>query len=352
MSMQKPNLYDISWQVDEPTYREDRALSYSTLARFDREGFSKLDKLFDKIESPSLTFGSAVDAIITGGEEEFEKNFIVAEFPPMSDSLQAIAKTLFNTYGQTYRSISEISDDILAEVGASLDFYANDKYKNYRVKLIKEGCQEYYNIMYAAQGKTIINSETMAKVNAVVDVLKNSEGTRRYFAADSPFDDTIERFYQLKFKATFNNVDYRCMADLIVVDHYNKQIHPVDLKTTGHPEWEFASSFVKWNYQIQARLYWRIIRENLDQHPIFKDYKLMNYMFIVVNKDTLTPLVWEFKRTQHVGKLVNGKNAQIIFNDPFEIGEELNYYLTEHPRVPEGISVVNVNPLEEQLAKL
>ena len=29
---------DISWQVDEPTYRQDEALSYSTLSRYDREG--------------------------------------------------------------------------------------------------------------------------------------------------------------------------------------------------------------------------------------------------------------------------------------------------------------------------
>ena len=28
-------LYDISWQVDEPAYRADEALSYSTLAGFD-----------------------------------------------------------------------------------------------------------------------------------------------------------------------------------------------------------------------------------------------------------------------------------------------------------------------------
>ena len=38
-------LKDISWQVDESTYRADPALSYSTLAKFEREGFNKLDHL-------------------------------------------------------------------------------------------------------------------------------------------------------------------------------------------------------------------------------------------------------------------------------------------------------------------
>ena len=350
--MSYPNLKDISWQVDEPTYREDKALSYSTLARFHREGFGKLDHLFDKIETPSLTFGSAVDALITGGQEEFDANFIVCEFPPISDNLQTIAKTLFNLYSSEYRTIQEIPDDVLAEVGANCDFYANDKYKNYRVKLIKENCQEYYNIMYAAQGKKILSTEIKQKVDAAVKALKESEGTRRYFAPDSPFDDTIQHFYQLKFKATFNNVNYRCMADLIVVDHEHKQIFPIDLKTSGHSEWEFAQSFVQWNYQIQARLYWRIIRQNLDNHPVFKDYELMDYMFIVVNKDTLTPLVWGFKQTQVKGRLTTGRNAQITMEDPFTIGEELDYYLKNNPRVPKGISLVETNMLEKELAWL
>ena len=38
-------LSDISWQVPESEYRRDKALSYSTLAKFDREGFNKLDSL-------------------------------------------------------------------------------------------------------------------------------------------------------------------------------------------------------------------------------------------------------------------------------------------------------------------
>ena len=100
-------LSDISWNVTEKEYREDKALSYSTLARFEREGFNKLDKLFDKIETPSLTFGSAVDSIITGGQEEFDDRFIVAEFPTISDNLASITKTLFSRYNELYTNLTD-----------------------------------------------------------------------------------------------------------------------------------------------------------------------------------------------------------------------------------------------------
>ena len=93
------NLYDISWQVSEPEYRQDTALSYSTLARYEREGFNNLDKLFDRVESPSLTFGSCVDTLITGGDKEFDESFMVAELDNnISDTLVTIIKRIFNTF--------------------------------------------------------------------------------------------------------------------------------------------------------------------------------------------------------------------------------------------------------------
>lgn len=344
----KPNLYDISWKVDEPTYREDKSLSYSTLARYSREGFNRLDKLFDQIDTPSLTFGSAVDALITGGEEEFNANFIVADFPNISDNLQAIAKTLFARFGSDYRNITDIDDDIIADVGKECDFWANDKYRNYRVKLIKEGCQEYYNLMYAALGKKILSIKTRDEVLNTVKVLKEDLATKFYFADNNPFTD-IERFYQLKFKATLQGVDYRCMADLIIVNHKDKTIQPVDLKTSSHTEWDFFSSFIQWCYHIQARLYWRIILDNIQRHPEFRYYTLLPYKFIVVNKYTLTPLVWDYEDTCTYGTLYYGKNKQIECRDPFDLGKELHYYLKVHPNVPRGINVNGSNSLTKWL---
>src|SRR5574344_191538 len=102
--MNRKSLKDISWDVDEATYRADSALSYSTLARYEREGFNGLPNLFDKLETSSLTFGSAVDSIITGGQEEFDSRFLVAEFPVIAGSIIKILKDLFEA-NPTCRSL-------------------------------------------------------------------------------------------------------------------------------------------------------------------------------------------------------------------------------------------------------
>ena len=338
------SLKSISWDVDELTYRNDEALSYSTLARYEREGFNNLDKLFDKIETPSLTFGSCVDTLITGNEEEFNKLFMVAQLDNnISDTLIIIVKKLFNEFKDEYSSLKDISDDDI--ISCINDIQWNNHWlPKTRVKKIKDDCTGYYALLYLAGDRKIISTQTYNDVQNTVDKLKSSDATKFYFEPNNIFDTNIERFYQLKFKATFNNVNYRCMADLLLVIHDKKLVVPIDLKTSSKPEWDFYKSFIEWNYQIQARLYWRIIRNNMDRDPYFKDFTLADYRFIVANRRTLTPLVWLFESTQNEGDIITKDNT--ILRDPFTIGEELNNYLTSNQKVPNNIDLIKPNKIE------
>lgn len=343
--MERKSLRDISWQVTEPEYRADPALSYSTLSRFEREGFNNLDKLFERVESPSLVFGSAVDTLITGSEEEFNQQFMVAQLEnPPSDTLVTITKKLFDTWKDGYTDIRDIPDNVIISTIQDIP-WNNHWLPKTRAKKIKEDCAAYYKLLYLSEGKTILNTYVYQDVLNTVDKLRSANSTRFYFEKDNAFDDNIERLYQLKFKATFNGVNYRCMSDLLVAIHDKKLVVPVDLKTSYKPEWDFYKSFIEWRYDIQGRLYWRIIRHNMDQNPYFKDFKLADYRFIVTNKKTLTPLVWLFGNTQKIGEITTKDN--VILRDPFTIGEELYGYLKNKPVVPNGIELIKPNKLED-----
>lgn len=241
------SLYDISWKVTEEEYRADPALSYSTLAKYEREGFNNIDKLFDRLDTPSLTFGSAVDSIITGGQEEFDNRFLVADYPSIPDSLIKIVKELFNKFGNTNRRLDSISDDAVIIETINQGYQSNWKPET-RAKVIKEKGSEYYSLLFLSQDKTILDNNTYNDVLRAVEALKTSDSTSWYFQNNNPFNTSIERLYQLKFKATFNGVDYRCMMDECIVDYTNKTIQPIDLKTSYKNEWDFYKSFVEWNY--------------------------------------------------------------------------------------------------------
>ena len=332
---------EISWLVDEPTYRADKAYSYSTLSRFNREGFEKLDSLFESISTPSLTFGSMVDTMLTDGMEAFNLRFEVAALPELSENLVQVARTLFERYHETFHKLTDIPDMVIAAVGKDCGYYVADKYASYRTKMIKENCTEYYNILFQSLGKELVSQAEYDKACACVEALKTSPMTSWYFEADSPFEE-IERLYQLKFKGEYEGISLRCMADLIVIDHKNKIVYPCDLKTSSHREYEFPKSFIQYRYMIQAQLYWNIIRQNMDKDPVFKDYKLADYRFIVVNnKDNFAPLVWEFSETRSERDFTWGKNDQYSIPNWRKIVKELDYYLTEKPQYPKFVTKLN-----------
>ena len=334
-------LKDISWQVDEPTYRADPALSYSTLARYEREGFDKLDKLFESVSTPSLTEGSAVDAIITGGEDEFNVNFTVMDIN-LTDGGKDTCQQLLSM-NLPFQRFDEIPEEVVSQAAKASGFWQADKWDKVRYRRVLEtgNVAEYYNAMLQSN-KTIITSDTFQQILAMVRALKESPATTGYFADNDEFSP-IKRYYQLKFKARFQGIAYRCMADETLVDYENKVVYPIDLKTSSHTEWNFEESFCQWRYMIQARLYWRIIRFNMLKDDYFKDFELKPYRFIVVNKRTLTPLVWEFPLTKEIGTLVDDKGNE--YRDPFEIGKELQGYLNLRPQVPNGITVEGVNTI-------
>ena len=248
--MQKKSLFDISLQISEEEYRKDKALSYSTLARYEREGFNSLDKLFDKIDTSSLTYGSCVDSLITGGEEEFNDRFMVAEYPSIPDSIITIVKELFQWCHTTNNTLSSIKDDFIIQIASKYNYQNNWKPET-RAKVIKEKGEDYYKLLYLAGDKTIIDTQTYQDVLKAVETLRTSEATKWYFAPNNPFED-VERFYQLKFKACLDGVEYRCMFDELITDYSNKIIYPIDLKTSckiSDREWDFPKHYIEWRYK-------------------------------------------------------------------------------------------------------
>ena len=335
-------LKDISLPITEPEYRAMPELSYSTLSTYESLGFTGLDHLFDKKESASLLIGSVTDSLITGGKEEFNNNFIVLNIN-VTDSGIDICKSLIDQ-GLPFDTFEEIPESIVSQVAKEVGFWQNDKYDNSRYKQVLKcgNVAEYYNAL-KHNDKTVISSGTFQTALAMVRALKESPATRNYFADDDP-SSSIRRYYQLKFRADLEGVGYRCMMDEVIVDYKNKVIYPIDLKTSSEAEWDFEKAFVRWHYYIQAVLYAAILKDNLSRDSYFKDFTMKNYKFIVVNKKTLTPLVWEFPYTYIKEDLIDTEGN--IWRHPFKIGKELRRYLDNRPPVPDGISIDTYNTLK------
>ena len=103
--------------------------------------------------------------------------------------------------------------------------------------------------------------------------------------------------------------------------------------------------------QLQARLYSRILRANLDKDEYFKDFKILNYRFIFCHKDSCSPLVWEFGETHSKGTLYLGRHKQIGLPDPEDLGKELFLFFSSGQKIEEPL-IANRNSLDSWINTL
>lgn len=328
------NIRKISLDITEPEYRKRGSLSYSMLAKFDREGFSCLPTLFDSISTPSLVFGSAVDCLLTEGDNMFHDKYIVPGFPNIPPSLQLVFTKLFERYGIGFKTIESIDDDKLLGVADEVEYCMSRK-RETRLSAIKDN-QHYYNLLVTCRNKIILSPKDNEDAFACKYALQGHSTIGKLFDRSNP-----NIYYQLKFEHELRGVLYRCMPDIVVVNDAKKTIYLYDLKTSGKPEYAFPESFLKWSYHLQARLYYRIIRACMDDSTEFQSYTLSPMTFIVINRTSLTPLMWTFAETAVQGAITINNNT---LQEPTILGNELWTYL-QHPeiKVPLDISEHGIN---------
>lgn len=303
--MNKKSIKELAWDVSEDIYRADPAKSYSMLAAFFREGPSIIPHLDEKKSSDALKRGSLVDTLLTE-PEEFENKFVIAEVNKPSDTMCQIVESLWLGGDKTTGDLDKISDEVILRCANSKELYPGYKEET-RIKKVRELGSNYFSLLSISEGKTIMSQFEYNQAIACVDTLKNHVYTRDYFF-DDPFDDETESYYQLKFK-TDSNPFVRIMFDRIICNHKDKTIQPIDLKTTGKNEELFDHSFIDWSYWIQSNMYSQVLQHVCSKDEYFKDFKILPFKFIVINRDSLSPIVWTDKNNLVSGDRIdcNGK---------------------------------------------
>ena len=305
-------LSELSWNVSEEEYRKDKAISYSTLSKYVKEGFRAL---YDTtaIETDSLRFGSLVDCLLTE-PETFEDRFLLVDFKIPSSLIVSIVTKAYETF--KVPSIYAIDRKDLLTIIDEFEYYPNWLADTRINKIIIQG-ENYYKLLADKRDRIIISeNELKAADNCVYELLTNSF-TKPFMAGTN--DPQMEHLYQVKFKLE-GEFNVRCMFDKIIVDHVRKVIIPIDLKTSSLPEEQFVTAFWKWKYYIQASLYKYILETVCSQDDYFKDFTIQPFKFVVINKETLSPIVWEFDNEVVFYETRNVKPWNILY-------KEVKYYL-------------------------
>lgn len=334
-------LKELSLNITEKEYRDIPCLHYSALSKYVKEGFNAIESLEEHSDSSSFLFGSLVDTLITE-PEEFNNRYVITERIESSDSLNLIIKDLYTEFNCS--ELTDIPKERVLTVCRNASYRNNYKDDTLYKYVIEKGA-DYYRFLGLSNGKIIINLDLYTQALNTVNVLKNNKNTEFFFRENDPFNEDIKRYFQLKFKTTIDDIEFKCMFDLIMVNYTTKEIVPIDLKTLSLKEWDFPVNFKKYNYWIQAKLYTKILKSIIEEDSYFKEFKILPFKFLTINKESLTPLIWDYK------ECFNWDNSE-KYGD-FEIPSLSNMIkmlqLSLNKKVPNHIKEVGINDITEFL---
>ena len=126
--------------------------------------------------------------------------------------------------------------------------------------------------------------------------LKTHEFTRDYFK-DNRSHIEIQFQVPILWDPSFydDSLDGKAksLLDIVILDHKNETVLPVDLKTTGSSVFTFESKMTKWRYYIQGAYYYDAINWRVDNHDEISDYQVLPFEFVVISRQNLNnPLVY------------------------------------------------------------
>ena len=285
----------------EQAYRESPSISQSGLKLLmSCVGVYNNSEPEDKYYSEKEHFiiGNGVDTMITMGKEVFQKEYYVStlENKP-SASIMSIVQEVYDIESKKYPKLSplDFSDErgkeIILEIAERQDFQRKWKDETKYNKIVEQG-QWYWNDLVASKGKQILSLEQHEKIVNIVTSLFINNYTSKYF------EDTqdIDIYYQLPlyFKCLSDNKNINCKAllDMVIVNHRNKTIQPIDIKTMGDYTINFPTSFFRRRYDIQAAFYTEAIMSS-DRLNEYSKYTILPFKFIVESTiDIGIPLVF------------------------------------------------------------
>lgn len=224
-------------------YYENPAWSQSKLKRLLGIGKKEVDNGLFYAPKPYYTFGSAVDCKLLT-PDLFDDMFIVMENPKRPTEIPAsiIISAFENRIGDSMEENSEL----LAAIGQQYG-YGKGSYTAERIIADMLKHSYFWTALLEAQGRGILTSTDMSDVERCVEAVKNHPVCGLIF-------DGMEIETQRPLYFDIDGLPCKALLDIIV-----QQQRVVDLKTTSHPNTEYAIK--EYRYDIQLSYYSYALRQ-------------------------------------------------------------------------------------------
>lgn len=285
--------------ISIPYYEDLTRISNSNIGWFLKKGPRYLKEMLDGKEGLKASFldkGTMIHEYILQ-PEEFWKDYIILDFAVPKVKQQ---KDLLEFYSSA-RLVDPFAseDDILLMSYEAA--YNNTKSKEKKIQEAKELVELYQNYIEYFRNKDSKKVISFADLNMLKAIKKNMEDHKKANELLFNYPETFEVHNEFHINWEYPNAsslgDLPCksLLDRVMIDHTNKKIILVDIKTTADV-YNFKHSVEEFDYCRQLAYYWLAI------HWYFKnelklnieEYEYETYIIAVQSHDGYEVRVFKF----------------------------------------------------------
>jgi len=300
-------------------FKAVQGISYSRLSKLANSPQDYLKGIAEDIDSSAVSLGSAVDLLLTD-PENFEKEiYVMSAVKPNSDNMIKFVN----------RYLKDTLTEGITDEEALLNAYTDSGYKikiDAVVKKFETEGKLFFDAILAAGDRKILGIDDLFKANKIVKDIQEHDIIKKYFVQDE--DENIELMFQIPIVWEFNFDSYtkvrtenaaaidsirgKSILDCIRIDHTNKIITPVELKTGGEG---FFKSYWRYKRYLQGGMYNDAVRFMVSQNKELKDYKVENIIFVYADTTLVKPPVIYRMTNNDLNIARNGQIYNLVLDD-------------------------------------
>ena len=285
--------------ITTPYYEDLTRISNSNIGWFLKKGPRYLKEMLDGKEGLKASFldkGTMIHEYILQ-PDKFWKDYIILDFAVPKVKQQ---KTLLEFY-----SAARLVDPLASEDHILLMSYEaaynNNKSEEKKIQEAKELVELYQNYIEYFRNKDSKKVISFADFNMLKTIKKNMEDHKKANELLFNYPETFEVYNEFHINweypnaSTLGDLPCKSLLDRVMIDHTNKKIILVDIKTTADV-YNFKHSVEEFDYCRQLAYYWLAI------HWYFKnelklnieEYEYETYIVAVQSHDGYEVRVFKF----------------------------------------------------------
>lgn len=277
--------------ISIPYYEDMSRISNSNIGWFLKKGPRYLKDMLDGtaegLKAKFLDKGTMIHEYILQ-PDEFWKDYIILDFTVPKVKQQKDLLEFYSTAKLTDPLASE-DDILLMSYNAA---YSNNKSIDKKIKEAKELVELYKDYIEYFQNKDSKKIISFADLNMLKAIKKNMEEHKKANELLFEFPETFEVHNEFHINWEYPNAspmgDLACksLLDRVMIDHTNKKIILVDIKTTADV-YNFKHSIEEFDYCRQLAYYWLAIHWYFKNELNLKieEYEYESYIIAVQSHD-------------------------------------------------------------------